>query len=40
MRQPITWSRAVRAIVVAGALLLVVVFVAANFVLVDVRCGD
>jgi len=33
----ISWSRALRAVVVACGLVLVVLFVAANFVLVDVR---
>ena len=32
-----TWGRAVRALVVACGLLLVLTFVAANFVLVDLR---
>ena len=32
-----TWGRALRALVVACALLLVLTFVAANFVLVDLR---
>jgi H+/Cl- antiporter ClcA len=36
-RSPITWSRALRALVVACALVLVLTFVAANFVLVDLR---
>ncbi len=33
----ISWSRALRAVVVAFGLVVVVLFVAANFVLVDVR---
>jgi hypothetical protein len=37
MRSPITWSRALRALVVACGLIVVVLFVAANFVLVKVR---
>jgi hypothetical protein len=37
MRSPITWSRALRATVVACGLVAVVLFVAANFVLVEVR---
>jgi hypothetical protein len=36
-RSPMTWRRALRALAVAGALLLVLTFVAANFVLVDLR---
>jgi hypothetical protein len=36
-RSPITWPRALRALAVACGLVLVVTFVAANFVLVDVR---
>jgi type VI protein secretion system component VasK len=33
----ISWSRALRAVIVACGLVVVVLFVAANFVLVDVR---
>ena len=36
-RSPVTWPRALRALAVACALVLVLTFVAANFVLVDVR---
>jgi hypothetical protein len=36
-RSPITWRRALRALSVAAGLVLVVTFVAGNFVLVDVR---
>jgi hypothetical protein len=36
-RSPITWQPALRALSVACGLVLVVTFVAANFVLVDVR---
>jgi hypothetical protein len=36
-RSPITWRRALRALSVACGLVVVVTFVAANFVLVDVR---
>jgi hypothetical protein len=36
-RSPITWRRALRALAVACGLVVVVTFVAANFVLVDVR---
>jgi hypothetical protein len=36
-RSPITWRRALRALAVALGLVAVVTFVAANFVLVDVR---
>lgn len=35
-RRPITWAKAARAALLAGALVLVTLFVAANFVLVDV----
>lgn len=35
--RPITWDRALGALALAGALLAAVMFVAANFVLVDVR---
>lgn len=34
---PITWNRALRALLVAFALLGALIFVAANFVLVDIR---
>jgi uncharacterized membrane protein len=37
MKRPVTWDRAVRAVLVAGVLVGVVLFVAANFVLVEVR---
>ena len=37
MKRPVTWDRAVRALLVAGVLVGVVLFVAANFVLVEVR---
>jgi hypothetical protein len=37
MRLRVTWPRALRALAEACALVLVVTFVAANFVLVDVR---
>ena len=37
MRRPITWNRALRALVVACLLLAAVLFVAANFVLVELR---
>ena len=37
MKRPVTWERAVRAVLVAGVLVGVVLFVAANFVLVEVR---
>jgi len=37
MRSPVTWRRALRALAVACLLVLVLTFVAANFVLVDVR---
>ncbi|MEA2142840.1 MAG: hypothetical protein QOI64_1270 [Solirubrobacteraceae bacterium] len=36
-RSPISWRRALRALSVACGLLVVVTFVAGNFVLVDVR---
>lgn len=36
-RSPMTWRRALRALSVATALVLVVTFVAGNFVLVNVR---
>ncbi|MEA2247274.1 MAG: hypothetical protein QOH46_1803 [Solirubrobacteraceae bacterium] len=36
-RPAMTWARALRALAVACALVLVLTFVAANFVLVDVR---
>ncbi|MEA2322883.1 MAG: hypothetical protein QOD81_2733 [Solirubrobacteraceae bacterium] len=36
-RSPMTWARALRALVVACLLVLIVGFVAANFVLVDLR---
>ena len=37
MRGPVTWSRALRALFVACALVVATLFVAANFVLVEVR---
>ena len=37
MSPPVTWSRALRALIVACVLILAVLFVAANFVLVEVR---
>ena len=37
MKRPVTWDRAVRALIVAAVLVAVVFFVAANFVLVEVR---
>jgi hypothetical protein len=36
-RSPVTWDRALRALAVACAMVLVLTFVAANFVLVDLR---
>ena len=36
-RGPVTWSRALRAVGVAVALMLAVIFVGGNFVLVEVR---
>jgi type VI protein secretion system component VasK len=35
--RPVTWNRAVRALIVAGLLVLAVLIVAENFVLVEVR---
>lgn len=37
MSPPVTWNRALRALIVACVLILAVLFVAANFVLVEVR---
>ena len=37
MSRPVTWNRALRALIVACVLILAVLFVAANFVLVEVR---
>ncbi len=37
MNRPITWNRALRALTVACLLVATVLFVAANFVLVEVR---
>lgn len=36
-RGPVTWARALRAVAVAGVLLLALAFAAANLVLVDVH---
>ena len=36
-RSPVTWGRALRALAAACLLVLVLTFVAANFVLVDLR---
>lgn len=38
-RSPITWPRALRALALACALVVAVLFVAGNFVLVEVRLG-
>ena len=37
MTRPVPWNRAVRALIVACALVVAVLFVAANFMLVEVR---
>lgn len=37
MNRPVSWNRALRALIVACVLVAVVLFVAANFVLVEVR---
>ena len=37
MTRPVTWNRALRALIVACLLVAAVLFVAANFVLVEVR---
>ena len=37
MSRPVTWNRALRALIVACVLIVAVLFVAANFVLVEVR---
>lgn len=37
MSRPVTWNRALRALTVACVLIVAVLFVAANFVLVEVR---
>ena len=37
MNRPVTWNRALRALIVACVLVAAVLFVAANFVLVEVR---
>ena len=37
MNRPVTWHRAFRALIVACVLVVAVLFVAANFVLVEVR---
>jgi hypothetical protein len=37
MNRPVTWNRALRALIVACLLVAAVLFVAANFVLVEVR---
>lgn len=37
MNPPVTWNRALRALIVACVLVVAVLFVAANFMLVEVR---
>jgi len=37
MSRPVTWNRAMRALIVACVLVVAVLFVAANFTLVEVR---